>query len=128
MRIFVCDFGSELIHRYPKPGTPNPLVSVHTFSLSSYAESESITRSKHELSWDGALPLEERIISEVAWVGEDTLLVKETDRAARRGSVIVFEASDKGKVVRKLGSDGEEGDDGWIDAVCLYGYIRRPKC
>lgn len=90
---------------------------MHTFSLTTYAETGSLPRSKHELSWDGALPLDQRIIAEVAWVEDDTLLVKETDRAARRGSVVIFNGREKGRVVRKLGKDGEEGDDGWIEAV-----------
>jgi hypothetical protein len=85
--------------------------------LSTYAKTESLPKSKSELSWADSFPLEDRIIAEVAWVGSDALLVKETDRAARRGNVIVFEGSDKGKVVRTLGAQGEEGDNGWIDAV-----------
>jgi dipeptidyl aminopeptidase len=63
------------------------------------------------------MPLEDRIIAEVAWIDTDALLVKETDRAARKGSVVVFQGSEQGTVVRRLGAKGEEGDDGWIDAV-----------
>jgi len=55
---------------------------------------------------------------EVGWVADDALIVKEVDRAARIGSVVLFTNSESvGKVVRKLGKDGEEGDDGWIDHV-----------
>lgn len=55
---------------------------------------------------------------EVGWVADDALLVKEIDRAARNGSVVVFENDTKeGKVVRSLGRAGEEGDEGWVDHV-----------
>lgn len=64
------------------------------------------------------MPLESRVIMEVAWVGNDSLLIKEVDRAARVGNVVLFQDGDStGTVVRTLGKDGEEGDDGWIDHV-----------
>jgi hypothetical protein len=66
------------------------------------------------------MPLSDRIILEVAWVGDNDLLVKEVDRAARKGSVVIFEAGrNEGVVTRVLGQEGEEGDDGWIDHVCF---------
>jgi len=66
------------------------------------------------------MPQAERIIIEVGWVGDDALLVKEIDRAARVGSVVLFQHGvGVGTVVRKLGKDGEESDGGWIDHVCL---------
>lgn len=44
--------------------------------------------------------------------------MKEIDRAARKGKVVVFvERATEGKVTRVLGKEGEEGDDGWIDHV-----------
>lgn len=64
------------------------------------------------------MPLTDRIILEVGWVGDRDLLVKEVDRAARRGSVVIFQDGEsQGTVTRILGKDGEEGDDGWIDHV-----------
>lgn len=71
------------------------------------------------MTWPRAMPLADRIILEVGWVGDRDLLVKEVDRAARRGSVVIFQGGEReGKVTRVLGKDGEEGDDGWIDHVC----------
>lgn len=64
------------------------------------------------------MPLTDRIILEVGWVGDRDLLVKEVHRAARTGSVIIFaNGHNEGKVTRVLGKEGEEGDDGWIDHV-----------
>ncbi|KAK8844035.1 hypothetical protein IAR55_006829 [Kwoniella newhampshirensis] len=101
-------YPSELDMKYPKPGTPNPIVSVHTYTLS--------TRSRAQLAWEGEMPLDDRIITEVEWVADDALLVKEIDRAARKGNVVLFQGSkSRGDIVRILGKDGEEGDDGWID-------------
>lgn len=55
---------------------------------------------------------------EIGWVADNALIVKEIDRPARNGSVVLFaENSSEGKVVRRLGKLGEEGDDGWIDHV-----------
>lgn len=104
--------------RYPKPGTPNPLISIHTFHLPTYRSTQSVSLAKQELSWPASIPEQDRIIMEVGWVGDDALLIKEIDRAARKGSVVVFTNNEaEGKVVRTLGRDGEEGDDGWIDHV-----------
>lgn len=101
--------------RYPKPGTPNPLVTVHTYSLATQA---TVKQSVRTLTWPGAMPLADRIILEVGWVGDRDLLVKEVDRAARKGSVVIFaNGQNEGKVTRILGKEGEEGDDGWIDHV-----------
>jgi hypothetical protein len=101
--------------RYPKPGTPNPLVTVHTYALATQATVKPVVRT---LTWPGAMPLTDRIILEVGWVGDRDLLVKEVDRAARTGSVVIFaNGRNEGKVTRVLGKEGEEGDDGWIDHV-----------
>lgn len=57
---------------------------------------------------------------EVGWVADDALIVKEIDRPGRNGSVVLFaDNASEGKVVRRLGKEGEEGDDGWIDHVGL---------
>jgi dipeptidyl aminopeptidase len=106
--------------RYPKPGNPNPLVDVHTFSLETYLTTGSLGLAKQSLTWPGEMPRESRVLMEVGWVADHALLVKEVDRAARTGSVVLFTNNQsEGKVVRKLGKDGEEGDDGWIDHVSL---------
>ncbi|EIW65869.1 hypothetical protein TREMEDRAFT_46096 [Tremella mesenterica DSM 1558] len=112
----VHQYLSEMDMKYPKPGTPNPLVTVHTFSLATYQTTNSVEQAKKMLHWKGEMPVESRIISEVAWVAQDALLVKEIDRAARVGNVVLFQYGETdGKVVRTLGANGEEGEGGWID-------------
>jgi dipeptidyl aminopeptidase len=109
--------------KYPKPGYPNPLVTLHVFDI----DDEFTTPV--ELTWDGRLPINDSIITEVVWVSPMELMIKETNRAATTGQVVLFDISKievgqlhggngaRGKIVRKLGRDGEEGDEGWIDQV-----------
>lgn len=109
---------SMLMSRYPKPGTPNPLVTVHTFSLADYMSNRNLGNAKQQLHWPEEMEEANRVIDEVNWVSDTALLLKEVDRAARVGHVLLFEDGEReGKVVRRLGKDGEEGDDGWIDHV-----------
>ena len=127
--------------KYPKPGYSNPLVSVHVFQLGTYLSSVRqaggganvnttvlAQQATLELDWSGRVAQDNSIIAEVAWVGGDALLVKEVTRAAEDGHVVYFdlarESGRVGKPVRKLGKDGEQGDDGWIDAVRRCAPIR----
>ncbi|KZP28645.1 hypothetical protein FIBSPDRAFT_728579 [Athelia psychrophila] len=120
----VVPYTKEVVMKYPKPGYNNPLVSVHVFDLGRYdAAGFPAADATLELDWAGRHKKEESIISEVAWVGNASLLIKEVNRAADDGNIVLFEinASDQakssiGKVVRKKGKNGEEGDEGWIES------------
>jgi dipeptidyl aminopeptidase len=102
--------------KYPKPGYSNPLTTLHIFSV------QNPFTEPTQLNWPSTLTAEERIITQVVWIDETSLLVKEVDRAAVKGSVIYFDLQNglqnglQGRIVRHLGKDGEEGDDGWIQA------------
>lgn len=96
--------------KYPTPGTPNPIVTVWTWSKQTSGAAGEAKR----LTWD-ALPAEDQVIMSVDWVGDYDVLVKETDRASKRGQAVLFQGSTRGKAVRTLGRHGEEGDGGWID-------------
>ncbi|KAJ3851874.1 dipeptidyl aminopeptidase [Lentinula lateritia] len=125
----VIPYTSEVTMKYPKPGYNNPLVSVHVFDLGRYLDSDTVVvngfpaaNATLELDWPGRHPISNSIIMEVAWVDDTQLLLKEVNRNADSGSVVFFglsssddKARSRGTVVRKLGKEGEEGDDGWID-------------
>lgn len=126
----VIPYTEDVVIKYPKPGYNNPLVSVHVFDLEAYlvqAESLPTTAADEavvDLRWSDSFPLNNSIISQVAWLDNSTLVLKEVTRAADHGNVVLFDLSTPssggiatGEVVRKLGIDGEEGDEGWIDAV-----------
>ncbi|KAG6870802.1 hypothetical protein C0992_012414, partial [Termitomyces sp. T32_za158] len=114
--------------KYPKPGYNNPIVSVHVFDLGQHTEDAALAnvtsseisgaKNTYELEWPDRHPKNDSVILEVAWVGNSSLIVKEVNRNANDGNVVLFDNStswSQGKVVRKLGKEGEEGDSGWID-------------
>lgn len=126
----VIPYTEDVVIKYPKPGYNNPLVSVHVFDLEAYlSQSESTTTSAADetvldLKWPGGFPSNNSIISELAWVDNSTLVLKEVTRPADHGNVVLFDLgvvtsgeTVTGQVVRKLGIDGEEGDEGWINEV-----------
>ncbi|GJJ11530.1 hypothetical protein Clacol_005763 [Clathrus columnatus] len=124
----VFPYTNAVTMKYPKPGYPNPLVTVHTFDLDRYQKQLSVPTSPpskftREITWKGRRDLNDSVIQEVVWVGNTTLLIKEVNRAADEGSVVLCnletqetDIGARGIVVRKLGKDGEQGDDGWIDS------------
>lgn len=123
-----------------QPGYDNPLVSVHVFSLEDYDtqfakpasnSSTSAAKATQTLKWDTQLAPQDQIIFEVAWVGNQTLIVKEASRSGDVGSVIYFDIGassfhGNGRVVRTIGQKGEEGDSGWIDSVSFrFFYLKK---
>jgi dipeptidyl aminopeptidase B len=127
----VHPYTENVAMRYPKPGYTNPTVDVHMFDLNGFlsgVDSGGLDRVEahlSRLSWEPRRSSDDSIIMEVAWIGSDDLVVKEVNRAASDGVVVLFNATDvsvvsseiRGTVIRRLGKDGEEGDDGWIDSV-----------
>ncbi|EJU03880.1 dipeptidyl aminopeptidase [Dacryopinax primogenitus] len=105
--------------KYPKPGYANPNVSAMLFDLSQYdAIFPADTTSVHTLALPSTMDIKDRVIQEVVWVGNTSLFVKEVNRAADQGSVMLFNLSAglEGTVVRTLGGEGGEwADGGWID-------------
>ncbi|KAL4251589.1 peptidase S9B family protein [Abortiporus biennis] len=126
----VIPYPDHVAMKYPKPGYNNPLVSVHVFEMDRFQASvqndhTNVTLAAQtatlQLNWENRMPLNDSIIAEIAWVGNTTLLLKEVNRAAVDGHVVLFEVSggpaSQGHVVRKLGKNGEQADSGWIDSA-----------
>ncbi|KAJ7281993.1 dipeptidyl aminopeptidase [Mycena rebaudengoi] len=128
----VVPYTEEVKMKYPKPGYRNPLVEVAVFDLAAYLEEEQALRVGTpevqilSLDWESRHDPTDSIIMEIKWVADDILMMKEVNRNANNGSVVLFDKlaksstltlaeRERGLVVRKLGKDGEEGDEGWID-------------
>lgn len=140
----VVPYGGDSIKiKYPKPGYGNPLVQVVVCDLAaiptnatageaSKTVKELVQNATTVLTWDKQLKPEDQIVSEVAWVGNETLVVREVGREAREGHVVLFDVSktgkiSKGKIVRVQGEKGEEGDKGWIESVSMN-YTQKTSC
>ncbi|KAG8722707.1 hypothetical protein FRC08_012586 [Ceratobasidium sp. 394] len=122
--------GESIVIRYPKPGFGNPLVQVAVCDLGAInvtkgeavkAVQKAVEGATTVLTWDKQLKPDDQIVSEVAWVGNETLVVKEVGREAKAGNVVLFDVGKdqkiaKGKIVRVRGEKGEEGDQGWIES------------
>ena len=125
----VIPYTTEVTMKYPKPGYNNPLVSVHVFDVKRFLDQNAasglaVDQETLTLDWSGRHAINDSIIAEVAWVGNNSLILKEVNRNADDGHVILFDLSEanlaartQGKAVRKLGKNGEQGDDGWIEHV-----------
>ncbi|KAJ7156898.1 dipeptidyl aminopeptidase [Mycena crocata] len=122
----VVPYTNEVKMKYPKPGYRNPLVEVAVFDLAAYLDDGDSEVQILTLNWPGRHIDDDSIINEIKWVSDDQLILKEVNRNADNGSVVLFDKlasstaltlaeRERGSVVRKLGKDGEEGDDGWID-------------
>ena len=128
----VIPYPKHVTMRYPKPGYANPLVSVHVFDLNGYLAAVDaefpapLSRNKWELSWEDQRPQTDSIIQEVAWIDENSLIVKEINRSGNVGNVVLFNLQypdRRGSIVRRLGKNGEEGDSGWIDSVSSMRHL-----
>lgn len=120
----IVPFTSENTMRYPTAGHNNPIVSVHVLNLRLLdSDPRDASSFVADLDWDGRFERDDSILFNVAWLGDTTLLLKESNRNSDNGNVIVFDLTPgtfHGGVVRKLGKHGEENDDGWIDSVSNF--------
>ena len=107
--------------RYPTAGRNNPIVSAHILNLKLLDSGPSGAGSPiTKLDWSGRFGYDDSILFNVVWVGNATLLLKESNRNSDNGNVVVFDFTSgtfHGHVVRTLGLHGEESDEGWIDSV-----------
>ncbi|TIB06263.1 hypothetical protein E3P96_00603 [Wallemia ichthyophaga] len=105
----IAQYPEDLRIKYPQPGTPNPTVKLSVYSL---VNSHTYTLNFPETRDD-------RLIIDVAWSSSKTLLVKETNRSSRQGSVVLFNfthiSPDAEYVEGVTVRDISPSDGGWID-------------
>ncbi|KAJ1026339.1 hypothetical protein NDA16_002426 [Ustilago loliicola] len=135
--------------KYPKPGFPNPIVSVKMidldeirtatrkgatvrptqYTLHSPISNKGKAANEVDKLLSSDAGTKERLVTEVKWVSDSELLVRETDRYSDIMRVVKFDLSDKskastatasaadiaGEVVRR--QDARADKSGWIRAA-----------
>ncbi|BGP54623.1 Dipeptidyl peptidase 4 [Rhodotorula sphaerocarpa] len=134
------EYPKEVGVRYPKPGYANPTIKIRVFSLAHYQALPASTSTQNRiasslvtlrLSSPFDPDLEGEVVTEVAWIGADELLVRMTDRSARVERVGRFDLASfdwsklerdgegqrvlVGEVVRE--TDWWRRDGGWAEAT-----------
>ncbi|KAK0202209.1 dipeptidyl aminopeptidase [Desarmillaria ectypa] len=103
-------YPKQVTIHYPKPGFENPRVQAWVW--------DAATGVNQELDLVLVGGEGSGVVQEVAWVGEEVLLVKVVNRNADDGRVMLYDLAEgsqkEGQVVRRLGKGGEEDDEGWI--------------
>lgn len=124
-----------------QPGYPNPKVTIHVFDLAKYTSlpvrptpwtptntstpdvDPRVAALTYELEFSSPFAADDTIVSEVTWVGPDDLMIKATDRTAKKQRVAHFHITSDvesgakiiGEVVRE--DDFGKEDGGWVEPV-----------
>jgi dipeptidyl aminopeptidase B len=114
--------------KYPKPGYPNPVVDlyIHTVGSEPWKVTYPEPLDKRGL-FDDLFGLEGRdgdetdgwgnkkLITYVEWMGDDKLMVSETNRVSDHFRAILVDVNEQaGKIVRD-----EKLNEGWFEIVCF---------
>ncbi|KAG9292736.1 hypothetical protein G9A89_008324 [Geosiphon pyriformis] len=104
-------YTEEVVMKYPKPGYPNPLVSLHIYDLHS-----PMTIQSEAIPFKNDFDVDDRIITQVVWVGQDRILIREMNRVQDiQRTVLVNVLSRKGTTVREENAEQEDG--GWFEVT-----------
>jgi dipeptidyl aminopeptidase len=100
--------------KYPKPGTANPIVELHHYDLGS-KQSKRITS-------DDSFPDDDRLVTEVKWLGPEKLFMRETNRDSTiQKTIIATPGESEAKVTQTL--DISQIDQGWFEITHNTHYI-----
>lgn len=93
---------------------------MHSFDLDVYHATNDTVQATQELLFADPMDIADRVVTEVAWVGTNDLIVKETDRAASRERAAHFDFAEaassgiRGGVVTR-DTDWVKLDGGWAE-------------
>ncbi|ODV91326.1 hypothetical protein CANCADRAFT_25993 [Tortispora caseinolytica NRRL Y-17796] len=120
--------------KYPKPGSPNPLVSLHVYNV---ADGDTFEVNSPDSAADD-------IITEVVWLGPKNVMLKQTNRASDLLKVIISNVDSRSSTTARVEDVSKDGgwfeisqftryvpaspetgraDDGYIDTVNKDGYL-----
>ncbi|CAG8586218.1 1220_t:CDS:10 [Ambispora gerdemannii] len=111
-------YTDEVVMKYPKPGYPNPRVTLHIYDIAD----SSVVEQSEAISIANDFDEHDRLITEVTWAGDNYLLVREMNRIQDIQRVVLVDvASRKGNTVRE--ENAEEQDGGWFEIAQSIVYI-----
>jgi len=106
-------YPKEVVMKYPKPGSPNPIATFHIYDLETPLSSQF-----GAITFEEDFSDEERIIAEVMWVGDDGVLVKVMNRVQDIARVSLVDINTrKGRTIRDENADKLDG--GWYEIVSI---------
>lgn len=109
-------YPSTVDMKYPKPGTPNPKVSVHIYdAISDVKSSLEVPKAMAKSETDGSDAVtvdvamgqagDQVLVTEVKWLSDSILIVRETNRVSDVGRHIVYDSKNvKNNVGTKTGT------------------------
>ncbi|CAG8607679.1 25771_t:CDS:10, partial [Gigaspora rosea] len=109
----------EVVMKYPKPGYPNPIVTFHTYDTSTPLISQS-----GAIAFINDFPADDKIITEVCWVGNDYVLVRVMNRVQDIARVVLVDAVARdGTTVREENADKMDG--GWFEITRSWVFLQK---
>lgn len=94
--------------KYPKAGAPNPVVDLQFYDVKK--------DQTFSVDINGDFFDDDRLITEVLWVGSQNILIKETNRESDLLKMVLIDVGTRsGKVVREV--DVQALDGGWLEVV-----------
>ncbi|CAB5379362.1 unnamed protein product [Rhizophagus irregularis] len=112
-------YPKEVVMRYPKPGYPNPIATFHVYDLETPLASQF-----GAITFEDDFSDDERIITEVMWAGDDTVLVRVMNRVQDISRIVLVNVNTrKGKTVRE--EDADKMDGGWYEINRSMFYVKK---
>ncbi|CAG8754538.1 8879_t:CDS:2, partial [Cetraspora pellucida] len=109
----------EVVMKYPKPGYPNPIATFHIYDTTTPLISQS-----GAVNFINDFPSDDKIITEVCWVGNDNVLVRVMNRVQDIAKVVLVDpVTRNGTTVREENADKMDG--GWFEITRSWVYLQK---
>ncbi|ORY81906.1 dipeptidyl peptidase IV N-terminal region-domain-containing protein [Protomyces lactucae-debilis] len=99
--------------KYPKPGTANPIVKLFHYNLES--------KQSTQVTAEGSLSDNDRLITEIKWLGPEKLFMRENNRDSVIQQTIIATPGKGAKVTQTLNISSIDG--GWFEITHNTHYI-----